>query len=231
MQRKMRLFIGLWAALSIGNLASCQSPEKGKTAIAKENTGSATNIDKMRVEPEANEATAVFAGGCFWCTEASFERIKGVTHVISGYAGGTETNPTYKQVSNGLTSHAEAIKVFYDSTVINYPTLVDIFFHAHDPTQLNRQGPDVGKQYRSIAFYNNEDEKNLIDKAIKNLQPQFEKPIVTQVELLAKFYPAEEYHQDYYELHPENPYIQSVSRPKVEKVEKKYKDLLKERYK
>ena len=177
-------------------------------------------------------SVAIFAGGCFWCTEASFERIEGVVDVISGYSGGTQKNPTYQQVASGRTSHAEAIIIYYDPAIINYKTLLDVFFVAHDPTQLNRQGPDVGKQYRSAIFYQTEEEKSQIAATIKKLNEsgKFDKPIVTEVAGYEEFWVAEGYHQDYYEHHPENRYIQYVSKPKVEKVVKVFADILKEKY-
>ena len=175
---------------------------------------------------------AVFAGGCFWCTEASFERIEGVVDVISGYAGGKESYPTYEAVCARQTGHTESIIVYFDPAVVNYSTLLSIFFTAHDPTQLNRQGPDVGPQYRSAIFYLDENQKNLAEAYIKKLDASgdFSRPIVTEVSSYSEFWTAEKYHQDYYEAHPENPYIQKVSRPKVEKVEKKFKDILKKAY-
>jgi peptide-methionine (S)-S-oxide reductase len=178
-------------------------------------------------------AQAVFAGGCFWCTEASFERIQGVEEVISGYSGGDKVNPTYYEVANGETNHAESIIIFYDSTVVSYETLLEVFFVAHDPTQLNRQGPDVGRQYRSAIFYQSPAQKQKAEAYMKKLgqEGKFDKPIVTELNPYKSFYVAEAYHQDYYEHHPNDAYIRNVSRPKVEKVEKVFKDILKARYK
>ncbi|MFA0963987.1 peptide-methionine (S)-S-oxide reductase MsrA [Roseivirga sp. BDSF3-8] len=177
--------------------------------------------------------TATFAGGCFWCTETVFERVQGVKEVVSGYAGGSEANPTYKQVSAGMTSHAEAVQVYYDPEVVSFNTLAEVFFKgAHDPTQLNRQGPDVGEQYRSVAFYSTPQEKQIIEEMIAKLEKEgyYDARIVTQVEPLGRFWIAEDYHQDYYVNNPDNSYIQSVSRPKVEKFKEKFKDILKEDY-
>ena len=177
---------------------------------------------------------ATFAGGCFWCTEAVFERVKGVKYVISGYSGGTEPNPTYKEVSYGKTSHAESIQIYYDPKVVTYNELLEVFFlGAHDPTQVDGQGPDHGKQYRSIAFYRDNEEKQAIDAEIKkiNASGKYSKPIATQVVKFDAFYPAEKYHQDYYPSHMDNPYVQNVSKPKVEKFEAHFKSLLKEKYK
>lgn len=171
--------------------------------------------------------TATFAGGCFWCVEASFEQIQGVAEAVSGYSGGDASNANYQLVSSGRTNHAEAVQVYYDPSIISYETLLEIFFTAHDPTQLNRQGPDVGRQYRSEIFYHNDEQKLLAEAKMEELAPDFSKPIVTKLSELKGFYKAEEYHQDYEVNHPENPYIRNVSRPKIEKVAKKFKDILK----
>ncbi|SDX83964.1 peptide-methionine (S)-S-oxide reductase MsrA [Hymenobacter psychrophilus] len=175
-------------------------------------------------------ATADFAGGCFWCTEEVFEEIKGVKAVVSGYSGGPQANPTYEQVGRGETGHAEAIEVYYDPKEVTFATLVDVFFRgAHDPTTLNRQGPDAGAQYRSVAFYRTPAEKQIIDEAIKRVDAskQYSNPIVTQVVPFKKFWPAEGYHQGYYRLHPTEGYVQNVSVPKVEKFRHKFPELLK----
>ncbi len=185
-----------------------------------------TNTDGLEI--------ATLAGGCFWCTEAVFERVKGVKYVISGYSGGEEKNPTYKEVSYGKTNHAEAIQIYYDPKVVSFDQLLEVFFlGAHDPTQVDRQGPDRGKQYRSIAFYRNQKEKSAIEKEIKklNASDKFVDPIATEVIKFEKFYPAEKYHQDYYPANMNNPYIQNVPKPKVEKFEKNFQSLLKDKYK
>ncbi|PTB94831.1 peptide-methionine (S)-S-oxide reductase [Marivirga lumbricoides] len=175
-----------------------------------------------------NTDTAYFAGGCFWCVEASFDQIKGVKEAISGYSGGAEKNPTYKEVSYGKTNHAEAVMVIYDPAVISYDTLLDIFFTAHDPTQLNRQGPDVGKQYRSAIFYTNEMEKQKAQRKMEALAGNYKDKIVTELTPFSTFYKAEEYHQDYEEKNPNDRYIVNVSRPKIEKVAEKFKSILKD---
>ena len=176
---------------------------------------------------------ATLAGGCFWCTEAVFERVQGVVNVYSGYTGGSEENPTYRQVSYGETSHAEAIQVVFDPEVISYEKLLDIFFTvAHDPRQLNRQGPDVGTQYRSVAYYHDVDQKATIEKAIAKFnQEKYNDKIVTEVEAFDKFWMAEDYHQDYYELNSGNPYIINIAKPKVKKLYKYYPDYIKDKYK
>ncbi len=177
-------------------------------------------------------ARAVFAGGCFWCVEAVFERVKGVDEAISGYAGGNEANPDYRRVASGSTSYAEAVIVFYNPDQVSYEQLLTAFFAGHDPTQLNRQGPDVGRQYRSAIFYQNEEEKAAAEAYIRNLRAggAFSEPIVTELSLLDDFYVAEGYHQDYYEHNPNQPYVRNVSRPKVEKFVKAHPELLKDEY-
>lgn len=171
---------------------------------------------------------ATFAGGCFWCTEASFECIKGVKDVISGYSGGEEERPTYYEVGDGKTGHTEAIQIYYNPEEISFNTLLEILFVAHDPTQVNRQGPDVGEEYRSAIYYHTDEQKNAIHEFFKEQSKILSKPIATEVAAYKEFWVAEDYHQNYYWLHPENPYVQNVSVPKVKKVEKKFKDLLKE---
>lgn len=201
-------------------LFSCQSQgtENGKSS---DNKAEEVAIDYQKLD------TATFAGGCFWCVEASFEQIRGVAEAVSGYSGGTKATADYRLVSSGQTGHAEAVQVYYDPSIISYETLLEIFFTAHDPTQLDRQGPDVGPQYRSEIFYHNEAQKLLAEAKIKELEPEFSRPIVTKLSQLDAFYMAEDYHQDYEENHPNNGYIVNVSRPKIEKVAKKFKDLLK----
>lgn len=172
---------------------------------------------------------AVFGGGCFWCTEAIFTRLKGVKSVISGYAGGKNPNPSYFKVSLGITGHAEVIKIEFDPTVISYAQLLDIFWHVHDPTTLNRQGADVGTQYRSIILYTSQEQKTQAEAQLQRLKQsgEFTQPIVTQIQALDVFYPAEEYHQRYFENNPTELYCQVVISPKIEKFLKKYQALLK----
>ncbi|NAY90402.1 peptide-methionine (S)-S-oxide reductase MsrA [Muricauda sp. JGD-17] len=175
--------------------------------------------------------TAYFASGCFWCVEAVFESVKGVKEVYSGYSGGTKKNPTYKEVAYGLTRHAEAVEVYYDPKMISFTQLVQVFFGSHDPTTLNRQGPDRGAQYRSIAFYKNEEEKKIIENYIAALQSENiyqGRPIVTEVTKFDTFYKAEEYHQDYERKNPNNSYIRNVSVPRLNRFKKNFKSLLKE---
>jgi len=177
----------------------------------------------------ANEQVATFGGGCFWSMSEAISELKGVNKVISGYAGGTTKNPTYEEVSSRNTGHAECVQIYYDPKVISYATLANAFFFAHDPTELNRQGPDEGTDYRSIAFYRTPEEKDILLSTIKriNTSKHYPDPIVTQVVPFKAFYPAEKYHQGYYRLNGDNPYIASVSAPKVMKFRKAEKAELK----
>lgn len=178
---------------------------------------------------EKKTATATFAGGCFWCTEAVFDRLKGVRKVTSGYTGGHVPNPTYRRVCDGDTGHAEGIQIVYDPSIITYEQLLDVHFHTHDPTTLNRQGADVGTQYRSAIFFHSPEQKaaakQMIDKL--NASGEFDDPIVTTLEEMKKWYPAENYHQQYFELNGRQPYCQVVISPKIAKFRKRYKALLK----
>ena len=166
---------------------------------------------------------AVVGGGCFWCTEALFQMLPGVKGVVSGYAGGKTENPTYKDVCSGQTGHAEVIQVEFDPKVVSYEKIIDTFWEAHDPTTLNRQGADEGTQYRSIILYSSEAQKAAAEKSKAAAQKNFNKPIVTEIVPLTKFYKAEGYHQDYYRNNSGQPYCRAVIRPKVDKFEKKLK--------
>ena len=183
-------------------------------------------------EPETlnnNYNKAYFASGCFWCVEAIYESLRGVKEVYSGYAGGKTKYPTYRQIGTGLTNHSEAVEIIYDSGIINFKTLVEVFFGSHDPTTLNRQGPDYGSQYRSIAFYSSEKEKNIIKNYIVKLNKKntYKNKIVTELKPLKVFYYAEKYHQDYERKNPNNPYVKAVSIPRLKRFKKKYPHLLK----
>lgn len=170
---------------------------------------------------------AVFGNGCFWCTEAIFSRLRGVHSVGSGYAGGKTENPTYYDVSEGDTGHAEVLKIEFNPKEITYEQLLDVFYHTHDPTSLNKQGADVGTQYRSIILYNSDEQKNIAEQFTKKIQKDFDKPIVTEIVPLDKFFDAESYHQQYYEKNSFQPYCQLVISPKLDKFQKRYKELLK----
>ncbi len=171
---------------------------------------------------------AVFGGGCFWCTESVFKMLRGVTAVYPGYAGGHTENPTYTEVCTGETGHAEVVAVEYDPSLIKYEDLLTVFFGSHDPTTLNMQGNDVGTQYRSVIFYTTEEQAEAAKNFITDLnKTEAGKPVVTVVEPLTNFYPAENYHRDYFAKHPEQPYCQLVINPKLEKVQKNFANLLK----
>ena len=172
---------------------------------------------------------ATFGGGCFWCTEAVFQRVKGVSKVVSGYSGGHVENPNYKQVCAGTTGHAEVIQITYDPNVIDYEELLEIFWKTHDPTTFNRQGNDVGPQYRSAIFYHNDGQRRLAENYKKKLEEAgiWDKPIVTEITPYSKFYQAEDSHQNYYNENASQPYCSFVIRPKVEKLEKVFRDKLK----
>jgi peptide-methionine (S)-S-oxide reductase len=172
---------------------------------------------------------ATLAGGCFWCTEAAFSIIKGVEQIEPGYTGGIVSNPTYEQVSTGTTGHAEAAQITFDPKIISYREILEIFFTMHDPTSLNRQGADVGTQYRSAIFYHNEMQKKVAQQLIDELNQEaiFDRPIVTSVEPLKMFYKAETYHKDYYKKHPKEPYCQVVIAPKIAKLQQRFFDKIK----
>ena len=188
----------IWLTLALGLL----------TGRADEKNMTATNKTEL----------ATFGGGCFWCLEAVFERLDGVQAVTSGYAGGTRENPTYKEVCGGNTGHAEVIQIEFDPHKISYEKLLEIFFEAHDPTTMNRQGADVGTQYRSIILYHNDAQKQAAEKARELVQWRFPRPVVSEIVPLTKFYKAEEYHQGYFRKNPNAPYCAAVISPKLEKL-------------
>lgn len=161
---------------------------------------------------------ATFGAGCFWCVEAVFERLPGVQSVVAGYTGGTTKNPTYKEVCSGTTGHAEVARITYDPSVIPYERLLAMFWKSHDPTTLNKQGADVGTQYRSVIFYHDDAQRKAAEKSLKEAQKDFDDPIVTRIEPLKDFYEAENYHQDYYNNNPNAPYCTFVIRPKLKKL-------------
>jgi len=187
-----------------------------------------TSVEEM-LPPPAGMEIATFGTGCFWCTEAVFQDIKGVSKAVSGYMGGKVANPTYKDVCTGTTGHAECIQVTFDPKVVSYAKLLEVFFSVHDPTTLNRQGADVGTQYRSAIFFHNLEQQKLALEVKGKLDQEhaFSDPIVTEVTKASTFYQAEDYHQDYYNLNGGNPYCQMVVKPKVDKFKKVFKELLK----
>ncbi len=204
----------LFAAIALGGLLAA-----GKPLVRESRAASVA---------AKGEQTAVFAGGCFWGVQAVFQHLKGVKSVVSGYAGGTVAHPSYEQVSTGATGNAESVRVTYDSSQISYATLLRVFFSiAHDPTELNRQGPDVGTQYRSAIFYGSDEQKRAAESYIAQIgrARTFPRPIVTQVAPLAGFYPAESYHQDYATRHPDDLYIRINDAPKVANLKRLFPQL------
>jgi peptide-methionine (S)-S-oxide reductase len=197
-------------------------------AQGKERPGKITSINNLELNNK-NMDTATFGAGCFWCVEAVFQELNGVSSVASGYEGGGIGNPTYKEVCSGLTGHAEVIQITYDPAKITYKELLEVFWQVHDPTTKDRQGNDAGTQYRSVIFYHNEEQKALAEKYKKELDASgaWDKPVVTEISPAAKFYKAEDYHQNYYKLNSSQPYCTFVVRPKVEKFRKVFKEKLK----
>ncbi|MCB9347056.1 MAG: peptide-methionine (S)-S-oxide reductase MsrA [Lewinellaceae bacterium] len=229
MKKIILLFtVGLFA-WSCANSQKADIPARDKNI---EYAKGVSNISKIEKQLDDGLSRAVFAGGCFWCVEEVFERVKGVEEAVSGYAGPDAPKPTYELVCTGTTDYAESVAVYYDPEKVSYEELLTAFFAGHDPTQLNRQGPDVGPQYRSAVFYQNEEEKQLAQAYIDKLNAsgKYDKPIATTLEPLGVFYVAEGYHQDYYPGHLSQPYVARVSVPKVEKFTKAHPELLKEGY-
>ncbi len=216
--------LGLSFSFLLLMACSPASAEKGESQVSKTSYTQA-QLDSMDIKK------AYFASGCFWCVEAIFESVQGVKEAVSGYAGGTTKNPTYREVGTGRTGHAETVEVYYDPEVVDFKTLVKVYYGSHDPTAVNRQGPDVGTAYRSIAFYQNAEEKKIIEDYIAYLESEggYKKgDIATEVKKLDAFYDAEDYHQDYERKHPDNRYIQVVSIPRLKRFQKKYPELLKQ---
>jgi len=201
--------------------SGCDKRETNTYKEKQSETGVTKSMDSLQV--------ATFGSGCFWCTEAIFERLNGVVKVESGYSGGKVENPTYEEVCTGTTGHAEVTQITYDPSIISYDELLEVFWKTHDPTTLNRQGNDVGTQYRSVIFYHSEKQKELAEKYKAELDKSgaWDKPIVTEISPFTNFYSAEGYHQDYFENNPAQPYCSFVIAPKVEKFEKVFKDKLK----
>lgn len=201
---------------SCGN-SSTKEPAKEEISTAK----------PVEVPIQDNMARAYFASGCFWCVEAIYESVEGVKELISGYSGGHTKNPTYESSNTGKTGHAEAVEVIYDPKTVDFATLVRVYFGSQNPTQVNGQGPDIGSQYRSIIFYQNQEQKKIIQDIKAEVAKNYDKPIAAEVVPFQKFWRAEEYHQNYEKLNPDNPYIQNVSIPRLEKFKRKFPELLK----
>ena len=216
--------------IAITSFSSCaQKSSDNNNNTTMSNTS--TSATKGEIVSSTGNDTATLANGCFWCTEAIFEELDGVISATSGYTGGKTESPTYKQVCTGETGHTEALQIVYDPKKISFDELLEVFWETHDPTTLNRQGADVGTQYRSGIFYHNEDQKQKAEKYKTALDKSgaFDKPIVTEITPFTKFYPAEDYHQQYFENNEgANPYCKIVIRPKVDKFRKVFKDKLKQ---
>ena len=213
--------------LAVSALVSCAQRENPNKSMSSSTTALTSNTDATPVN--LNTDTATFGNGCFWCTEAVFQQLEGVLKVSSGYSGGHVVNPTYKEVCTGTTGHAEVIQIIYDPSKISFDELLEVFWQTHDPTTLNRQGNDVGTQYRSAVFYHSKEQKEKAEKYKAELDKSgaFNKPIVTEVTHFTSFYVAENYHQDYYNNNGEQPYCTYVIRPKLEKFQKVFKSKLK----
>lgn len=205
-------------------LLACGNQSKDSTVTRPE----IANAEPVEVPAQDGMRKAYFASGCFWCVEAIYESIEGVEEAISGYSGGHTKNPTYESSNTGTTGHAEAVEVIYDPEVVSFRTLVGVYFGSQDPTQVNGQGPDRGSQYRSIIFYQNEEQKKIIEEVKAEVAKDYKKPIAAEVLPFQKFWKAEDYHQDYEKNNPNNPYIQKVSIPRLNRFKAKFPDILKE---
>ena len=216
----MKTILTLLISLNL-SLVSCQTkkPNAKQDAII--------NAKAIEVPLQDGLAKAYFASGCFWCVEAVYESVNGVTEVINGYAGGYTENPTYQLSNTGRTGHAEAVEVLYDPTIVSFSTLLDVYFGSQDVTQIDGQGPDNGSQYRSIIFYQNQDQKEEIINKIKQLTKELNVNIAAEVYPFLKFWKGEDYHQNYERLHPNNSYIRNISIPRLRKFQRKFKHLLK----
>ncbi len=204
----------------------------GLSSCNAQNATKASKKEKATIHKPEGKSVAYFASGCFWCVEAVFESVEGVDEVISGYSGGDAEDATYSQVSSGSTNHTESVEVFYDKEKVSYATLLKVYFGSQDPTTLNQQGPDRGRQYRSSIFYQNEEEKIAAEKYIKELTASgiYKNPIVVEVVPFKAFYDAEDYHQDYEKNNPNQPYVKSVSVPRLKKFQAAFPELLKAKH-
>jgi peptide-methionine (S)-S-oxide reductase len=225
--KNMRLFTLSFAfVVFIASQASCQPVEK--TDFEKK-VAELMSLPPVEVPVENGISKAYFASGCFWCVEAVYESVKGVKESISGYSGGWTKNPTYQASNTGRTGHAEAVEIHYDAAVVNFSQLVDVYFGSQNVTQVNGQGPDRGSQYRSILFYQNEEQKKIIEDKIAALNRQLGgQKVAAEVYPFQKFWVGEDYHQDYEKLHPNNPYIRGVSIPRLKRFQAQFPELLKE---
>lgn len=228
-----RVFLGIMGCLlSFAALQSTHRVALGQSGAAEKQAASGSpQGDGKKSEGKPMELATV-GGGCFWCVEAVFQRLEGVTKVVSGYAGGQTENPNYKQVCTGLTGHAEVCQITYDPSVVSFDEILEVFWQTHDPTTLNRQGNDVGTQYRSVVYYHSPEQKEKAEHYKKKLDEAkiFKNPIVTEISPLPKFYPAEDYHQNYFNDNPDQPYCQAVVKSKVDKFKKVFSEKMKKEY-
>lgn len=214
--------------------SSCQSTNNGNTTAENKKeyvntSGITSNTPEKYLPKKEGLSRAYFASGCFWCVEAVYESVKGVEEVVSGYSGGHTENPTYESSNTGTTGHAEAVEVFYDASVVNFATLVDVYFGSQNITQVNGQGPDNGSQYRSIVFYQNDEEKAIIEEKVATLNKELApEKVAAEITEFQMFWIAEDYHQDYEKLHPNQGYIRAVSIPRLKRFQKKFPELIKE---
>jgi|TARA_B110000967_G_scaffold194212_1_gene222526 peptide-methionine (S)-S-oxide reductase len=213
----MKTILTLFISLSF-SFTSCQTISKQDAII---------NAEAIEVPIKNGLAKAYFASGCFWCVEAIYESVNGVTEVINGYAGGHTDNPTYQLSNTGRTGHAEAVEIYYDPSIVSFSTLLDVYFGSQNITQVNGQGPDRGSQYRSIIFYQNEDQKVTILNKIKELEKALQVNVAAEIYPFLKFWQGEDYHQNYERLHPNNSYVKNVSIPRLLKFKQKFPQLLK----
>jgi peptide-methionine (S)-S-oxide reductase len=213
------------------SLISCQNNAQTKPVVKQTKTNielGLMNANPVKVPIENGLARAYFASGCFWCVEAIYESVKGVHEVINGYSGGHTLNPTYQSSNTGKTGHAEAVEVIYDPTIVSFETLVDVYFGSQNVTQVNGQGPDIGSQYRSILFFQNDDQKQIIINKKEALAKKLDKRLAAEIMPFLKFWVGEDYHQNYERLNPNNPYIKRISIPRLNRFKKKFPHLLKE---
>lgn len=225
LKRKNHYMKKIIYTLAITLLFSCEN-----SAQVSNNQKAVIEAAPVVVPLQDGKARAYFASGCFWCVEAIYESLKGVDEVINGYSGGFTNNPTYELSNTGRTGHAEAVEVIYDPKIIDFATLVDVYFASQDPTQVNGQGPDRGSQYRSIIFYQNEDQKQIILNIKNVLGEQLNANIAAEIYPFQKFWIAEDYHQNYERLHPNNGYVRNVSIPRLKRFQQKFPHLLKEEH-
>ncbi|WP_025666479.1 peptide-methionine (S)-S-oxide reductase MsrA [Aquimarina megaterium] len=216
----------IWSAVLL--FSSCQS--NSQSVNNKKEVTKNENITPVRVKPVDGMERAYFASGCFWCVEAIYESVKGVKESISGYSGGHTKNPTYQSSNTGRTGHAEAVEIIYDPKIVSFSTLVDVYFGSQNPTQVNGQGPDHGSQYRSIIFYQNEEQKKIIENKKEALGKKLNRRIAAEVLPFQKFWEGEAYHQDYEKRNPGNPYIRNISVPRLKRFQAKFPNLIKEKH-